>query len=370
MARIPAGMRKKSNNSYEYRFYVDGVRYSVCGATPKECKAKETEKRAQIAAGTLKKGKSLNVSEYMERWLESREQVISSATMRTYKKLNNRMMRQAIDKAGHTFGKQKLEAVETEHVRQLQKALSKDGLSTRTVNDSLSLLKHAFESAVNERIITWNPAKGVERLKRTEEPARDTIHRALTRDEVKTFLAAAEESWYYNLFVFLLHTGLRIGEASALTVLDVTQDRINVFKTVTREQLGYFVREQTKTEAGRRTIDTRPEAWEAFQEQRRINEMLQGVIAVNKPVFTLPKGGIIRPDRVNDEIKRICTATGIEYFTCHAFRATFASRCIAAGVPVKILMEILGHVDVQMTLGLYGHGEDEQRRAQMMAVNM
>ena len=91
---------------------------------------------------------------------------------------------------------------------------------------------------------------------------------------------------------------------------------------------------------------------------------------MDSTVFTLPKGGIIRPDRVNEDIKRICKLTGIEYFTCHAFRATFTSRCISAGVPVKTLMETLGHTDVQMTLGLYGHAEDQQKRAQLLAVNM
>ncbi len=34
------------------------------------------------------------------------------------------------------------------------------------------------------------------------------------------------------------------------------------------------------------------------------------------------------------------SAAGIEKFTAHAFRATFTSRCVADGVPVKELMEI------------------------------
>ena len=119
-------------------------------------------------------------------------------------------------------------------------------------------------------------------------------------------------------------------------------------------------------------IATRPEAWKAFNDQRMYNEAVNGkkVVKLDNPVFTLPRGGIIRPDRVNSDIKRICEKTGIEYFTCHAFRATFASRCIAAGMPVKSLMEILGHTDVQMTLGLYGHAEDGQKREQILAVNM
>ena len=370
--KLPMGMKYRSDNRIEYRFTIDGMRYSVYGATKEECRQKELEKREEIKAGTYKRNKALTVSEYLDRWIESREGKVVPATIRTYNKLINRMNRQTIDKAGHTFGSLKLCDIETENIRQLQNSLLKDGLHTRTVNDSISLLKHALETATAERIIDWNPAKAVERFKRKEEPARDTIHRALTREEAEAFLQAARDSWYYPLYVFLLNSGLRIGEASALTVRDVTEQSINVCKTVTRTQLGYTIAEQTKTEAGRRILTTRPEAWKAFQEQRRNNEIFNNgkVVSMDSTVFTLPKGGIIRPDRVNEDIKRICKLTGIEYFTCHAFRATFTSRCISAGVPVKILMETLGHTDVQMTLGLYGHAEDQQKRAQLLAVNM
>lgn len=369
--KLPMGMKYRSDNRIEYRFTIDGMRYSVYGATKEECRQKELEKREEIKAGTYKRNKALTMSEYLDRWLASRTKPVS-ATIRTYSKLINRMKRQKIDKAGHTFGNLKLSKLETENIRQLQKSLLNDGLTTRTANDSISLLKHALETAMDERIIDWNPAKAVERLKPTEQPARDTIHRALSREEMETFLKAARDSWYYPLYVFMLNTGLRIGEASALTVRDVTEQTINVCKTVTRTQAGYTIAEQTKTEAGRRILTTRPEAWEAFQEQRRNNEAFNSrkVVNINRSVFTLPKGGIIRPDRVNSDIKRICEKTGIEYFTCHAFRATFTSRCISAGVPVKVLMETLGHTDVQMTLGLYGHAEDEQKRAELLAVNM
>lgn len=370
---LPAGMSRRPNGRIMCQFTVDGKRYTVYGATKEECREKELQKREEIKAGTFTRGRDLTVSKYMDQWLEQKESNTAPSTVRTRRKLVNRMIRQPIDKAGHTFGKLKLSELEAEHIRQLQKALQADGLSTRTANDSISLLKQALQAATDERILSWNPAKPVERLKRTEEQARDTIHRALTREEVDTFLKAAAESWYYPLYVFLLYTGLRIGEASALAVRDVTESSIRVYKTVTREEvIGYVIREQTKTDAGRRTIATRPEAWKAFNDQRMYNEAVNGekVVKLDNPVFTLPRGGIIRPDRVNSDIKRICEKAGIEYFTCHAFRATFASRCIAAGMPVKSLMEILGHSDVQMTLGLYGHAEDEQKRSQILAVNM
>lgn len=371
--KLPAGMYKRADGLIAYRFTIDGKRYAVYGATAKECKAKELKKREAVRAGTYTRGQSLKISAYFDRWFDARSRSVASATLRTYRKLAARMNRQRIDKAGHLFGDLKLSALETENVRQLQRALLKDGLSTRTVNDSISLLKHVLQTAESERIITWNPAKPVERLKRTEEFARDNVHRALTREEVDAFLKAAVESWYYPLYIFLLYTGLRIGEASALAIRDVTESIIDVHKTVTRAEIvGYIVAEQTKTAASRRHINTRPEAWEAFLRQREINAMINEgkVVKMDYPVFTLPRGGIIRPDRVNSDIKRICEKAGIEYFTCHAFRATFASRCIASGVSVKSLMEILGHTDVQMTLGLYGHAEEELKRAELLAVNV
>ena len=375
MARktLPQGMRYRSNGTIEYRFSVGNKRCSVYGSSVAECREFELAKREEIREGTYRTREKLTVSEYMDNWLDMMESNVSSSTVRTRRKINARMVRQTIDKAGHVFGEIKLLDLETGHIRQMQKSLLADGLHTRTANETLSLLKQALQDAVNERVIDWNPAKAVKSLKQKEKPARDTIHRALSREEVDVFMEAAKDSWYYPLYVFLLHTGMRIGEASALAVKDVSECCINVYKTVTREDItGYCISETTKTAAGRRTIETRPEAWKAFNDQRRNNEIYNGSKVVNMvdPVFTLPKGGIIRPDRVNCDIRRICKLTGIEYFTCHAFRATFTSRCIAEGMPPKLLMEILGHSDVQMTLGLYGHGEDKQRREWLMAVNM
>lgn len=43
-------------------------------------------------------------------------------------------------------------------------------------------------------------------------------------------------------------------------------------------------------------------------------------------------------------------------------------RCLIQSVLLYI--EILGHTDVQMTMGLYRHAEDEQKRKQILAVNM
>ena len=341
--KLPVGFMERENGTYQYRFRIDGKRYAVYGSTIKECRDKELQKRKEVEEKVYRKGKGLKVEEYLDRWIESRELIIKSATMRTYKKLLRRICRTEIDAAGTTFGSLKL-----------------------------ILLKKALEAAKNERIIQWNPCDPVERLKRSEEPARDNIHRALSAEELSAFMDAAAGSWYINLYTFLLHTGMRIGEASALTVGDISGDLVSIHKTVTRTEIGYEIAEQTKTDAGRRTVPLRPEAREALETQKAINRLLGNskIIDMNAPIFRMPKGGIIRPDRVNSDLKSICKRAGIDKFTAHAFRATFTSRCVADGVPVKELMEILGHTDVEMTLGLYAHSNEELKRDKLLAVNI
>lgn len=369
--KLPVGFSERPNGSLMYQFTVDKKRYSVYGQTVKECREKELIMRELIKEKVYKAGKGLTVEAYLERWIESRELVIKSATMRTYKKLIRRICSTPIDAAGTKFGVLKLVELEAQNVRDLQKAIRSE-LTTRTTNDCISLLKKSMEAAKNERIITWNPCDPVERLKRTEDQARDNIHRALSPEEWETFKAAAETSWYLNLYVFLLNTGMRIGEASALTVGDISGNTVYIHKTVTRTEYGYEIAEQTKTDAGRRSVPLRPEAMKALEAQKAINRMLAvgNVIDMNAPIFRMPKGGIIRPDRVNSDIKSICTKANIEKFTAHAFRATFTSRCVADGVPVKELMEILGHTDVEMTLGLYAHSNEELKRDKLLAVNI
>lgn len=379
---LPEGFTLRSDGRIMRRFTVEGKRYTVYGNTVKECKKKEDEKLKEIYSGEIVSNKVLTTGEYLNEWIETRTRFVTSATIRTYKKLIKRMIGQKIGKAGQKFGEIKLAKLETKHIRALQDSLLNDGLKTRTVNDSLSLLKKALTSAVNERTITWNPAAPIERLKRTEEQARDNIHRALTREEVQTFMKFAEggklevdgemkdidKSWYCNFYQFLLYSGLRIGEAAALAPGDVKGD-INVYKTVVRSEIGYEIEQHTKTAAGTRRVPMYPKAREAVERQKRVNEITDSGINISKPVFRQPKGGLIRSDRVSDDIKRICDLAKIERFSAHAFRATFISRCVASGMPVKDLMEICGHKDVEMTLGLYAHAEEKSKTEKLLAVN-
>ncbi len=54
----------------------------------------------------------------------------------------------------------------------------------------------------------------------------------------------------------------------------------------------------------------------------------------------------------------------------HALRHTFATRCVEEGFDIKTLSEILGHVNVNITLNRYVHSSMELKRANMDKLNI
>ena len=351
---------KRADGRYMLRFTIEGKRYSVYGATSKECKAKELEKRQEIAEGLSASGKRLTVEKWLESWLEGRAGRLSGSSIRT----NNQHLRRACrqDVKGRQFGTIKLVNLESGNVRELQRVLSEQ-FTTRTTNDTISFLKQGIEAAVNERLINWNPVNAVEPLKRVEAPARDNVHRCLSREEVTAFMEEAQNSHFYHLYQFLLNTGLRIGEAGAVTPADVRNGNVTIDKTVTREETGYCIRKQTKTEAGRRIVPLNEQARAAVRA-----ELGARTVSIDKPIFTTCNGSLLISSVVSEDIQRICERAGIERFTAHGFRATFISRCVEDGMPIKDLMEICGHRDVKMTLGLYAHSNTESRAESLRKV--
>ena len=353
---------KRADGRYMMRFTIEGNRFTVYGATAKECRQKELDKRQELAEGLTGSARRLTVEQWLKGWLDNRSGRLSGSSIRTNNQHLKRACRQDIK--GRKFGSIKLEKLEAVHVRELQHVLA-DQFKTRTVNDTIAFVKQGIEAAVNERVISWNPVNAVESLKRTEAPARDNVHRCLTKEEVAAFLEEAEKSGshFCNLYTFLLNTGVRLGEAGAITPADIRGGNVRIEKTVTREESGYCIRKQTKTEAGRRVVPLNDQARAAVRAAIGAE-----TVRIDKPIFTTVNGSLLISSVISEDIASICKDAKIERFTAHAFRATFISRCVADGMPVKDLMEICGHKDVAMTLGLYAHSDTKSRAESLKKV--
>ena len=353
-------------------FTFDGKRYYCYGRTKAEAKEAERRKREELEAGRYLCGGEQTLDAYFEKWDENRTGKVSENTQHKEQGLCRTISGTILSKSGKRFGSLKLSEIRREQVQDLQRIISA-GHTTNSTNQMISLLYHVMKDAVRADIIPKNPAEGLGSLKRTEPEARDTIHRALTDAELAAFFRAAEGEWYYWLFRFLLFSGVRIGEAGALTLADIKPGgTISIERTLTRTAGGaVVVGSTTKTKKGVRKIEYTEELRQAVEEQRKINADLRGnVIDMNARIFTADNGGLIRASHVGAVIKRICQRAGIQPFAPHAFRDTYATRAINSGMAPKILQEVLGHSSITMTMDLYAHTVEETKREQMRMVKI
>ena len=148
-----------------------------------------------------------------------------------------------------------------------QKDLSEGELSIRTCNNIMKILKIVLKDAVMDEIIMKNPAEGIKALKEVNAKAAETYHRALTEQDQKEFMQEIAYDYYYEFVAFLLCTGMRFGEAAALTWSDIDhkQNVIHVTKTATFNEDNTRTTGTPKSESGKRDIP--------------LNDTIRGILA-------------------------------------------------------------------------------------------
>lgn len=360
-------MKKRSDGYFKKSFTVKDKRYSVYAKSKQELFAKEQEKRAEIEAG-FEIRENPTVSEYYERWISAKSGKVKEATLWRNQKIFKVVSEIYISSASRSFGEIKIKEVTIDDLRTVQAELLKTR-RTITVNDYTNHVKHFMGDALKERIIDYNPCVLLDNLKRTEERARDTYHRALTHEEEKAFFECerCKSSFYYNVFRFAVRTGMRAGEIGALKHKDIRGGNIHVERTITRGEAGnYYVGDDAKTEAGRRTIPLNDTIKAILDDQKELNALLDGkILSMNDLIFRAPERGLLMSTPIDREIKRICKVCGVEPFTLHGLRDTFATRCIEGGMNPKTLQEILGHSNFNLTMSLYGHALPDTKKQEM-----
>ena len=360
-------MKKRPDGRYQKGFTFNGRRFFVYGFTEEEIYEAKRQKIEELKKG-VERRENPTFKEYFERWMKRRVGTISEASQRGQRTQFNAVAKVIIPGVNKSFADLKIKEITVDDLLTVQRTLAKDRVS-RGVNDTMATVKQIMTTALNERIIEYNPCVLIKPLKRMEPQARNTIHRALSLREQKTFFDAeiTKNSFYYNIFRLAMLTGMRIGELGALKNSDIHGGFIHVERTITRTvDGGYKVGDSAKTEAGRRKIPLNDQIRQVIADQRKINNMLDnGISNIDDLIFKAVGRGLLKPYPVDREIKRICKVLDIEPFTSHGFRDTFATRAIESGIPPKTLQELLGHTDISMTLNLYAHVLDDTKQTAM-----
>jgi integrase len=194
----------------------------------------------------------------------------------------------------------------------------------------------------------------------------------LSDDEVKRFVAAAN-STYSNgkpifsnagIFLFMLNTGLRIGEAGALKWGDYDEANktisVNSSIITSRDVDGKYImvdQNSTKTRNSTRVLKLNSNAIEAIPKTRR-----------SKYIFCTANDNPIWYRSIQYTLDRVCKRAGIPHKSTHVFRHTFASKLFEKGVDVRVVSELLGHTNVNTTYNTYIHLIQKQKAQAMEAI--
>ena len=181
-----AKQKKRGDGRISKSFRFNGKRYYVYGRTALELAQAEHEKRIQLEQATEdRENPTLNA--YYKRFTEHRRKKVKEATIRCQSFQFQNCTDVEVEKGGRTLGEMRIQDIKPFDIQKVQAELEKSERTTETVNNCMAHLSHVFNAAVRDETITRNPCKCIERVKRTEAPARETIHRALTEQETQAF---------------------------------------------------------------------------------------------------------------------------------------------------------------------------------------
>jgi integrase len=300
-----------------------------------------------------------SLADWLEQWLRDYvENYVAQTTFERYRGIVRTYIVPAL-------GRKTLEQLTAPQIQRYYTQITERGFAASTLSLHHSVLYHALQDARRAGLVGRNVAEDV---KKPPERERDATHRAFTPEQRVRLEYAIRGHEHESLWLVLLLTGMRIGEAAALTWADVdlAQARLIVRRSYRRTLSGPVISEP-KTKRGRRTIPLGETAIATLQAQRtRTRELKLRAAQWHELdlVFPNSRGRPLRADKVLLEFKRVLKAAGLPERRLHDLRHTYATDLYAADVHPRSVQELLGHSRLDMTNDLYtGSVPDALREA-------
>jgi integrase len=229
----------------------------------------------------------------------------------------------------------------------------RQGLAPKTVLEVHMIVRAALNVAVERELVVRNVAHGARARRRP--PARAAA-RAWSTQELAAFLAAARGHRLYPALHLPAHTGMRRGEIVGLkwSDLDRSTSRVSVSRTL-QNVGGRPVEFGVKTRTSRGTVDLDGHTMRELGRWRRRLRLDGLPCGPDDWMFCNASGRFLNPDSVSQLFDRLVRRTELTRIRSHDLRHTHASLLIAAGVPVKVVSERLGHAHPGFTMHTYQH---------------
>lgn len=336
------------------------IRRSIYGATQSEVRKQMTAILRELDKGTYLPPSKQTVSQWFDEWLETfAKEKIKPTTYLHYAAFIKNYVKPSI-------GAIELQAVRGQHIQKIYNAMTKKGLSGKTVKNAAAIMHKAFSVALKQGYIVANPCDAAEQPKvimREIAPLKDA--------EIPMFLSVIENSPLRNALAVCLFAGLREGELLGLSwsQVDFEHRRIVVSQQLQKEKKArgvYYIANTTKSGKPRR-IEPPEICFDYLRNEKAKqseNRLRAGALWNNEYdlVFTDELGKHLAIHTFYKRFKEVAKKIGREDARPHDLRHTAATVMIASGADVKSVQDFLGHATASFTLNVYAHTSEQMMK--------
>lgn len=371
---LRTGESQRKDLLYQYRYTdIRGKRQTIYASSLKELRNKEGEMQRWADEGLDYAGGNITVVELVERYISLKKGVRYNTRV-GYNFVLNLIKKEA-------FGKRSIRDIKVSDAQGWMIKLQEDGRGYSTLTSVRGVVKPAFQMAYNEDVIRRNPFD----FKLGDVVKNDSQKRcAMSEEQQNRWMSFIKNdktyTKYYDEFVVLLGTGMRVSEFCGLTKADLDFDnhKIRVDHQLVRERGGQYYVEKTKTECGCRYIPMTDEVFRSLHnildrrkkvKVEKIVDGYSGFIMLDKN--NNPKVALHIENEMRWAMKKYTKLHPDEplpHITPHVFRHTFCTNMANAGMHVKTLQYIMGHSDVGVTMNVYTHASYDHAAEQLAKI--
>ena len=311
----------------------------------------------------IEQATNMIVDAWFEYWIDVKRKTVRPNTVRNYTERYYKNIQKVI-------GKKILTAIKPIHCQKIFMNMADEGYRTTTIYQTRITLYNMLEFAKENEVILSNPCK---KSVKSDMGKPSQKKKALTIEEQKKFLKQAKGQSYENQYKFILQTGLRTGELVGLKWEDVDFENktVKIQRSMEyRYSVGAWRTGEPKSKSGYRTIPLTDEAIRILLAQKEKNSKIKFISEEwSEYIFLCRKGEPVKNSTYDTALFKICEKAGINKFSMHVLRHTFATRCIEGGMMPKTLQKILGHSNIGITMNLYVHITDEEKQKEINMVD-
>lgn len=332
-----------------YRKYASGRTEHAARTALRRIRAQVDGGRAPVPTDPL--------AAYLTRWLATARGDIRPATWRQREQM---VQRHIIP----TLGAIKVDRLLPADVERMTSGMVAAGLSPTTAIAARMILRRALADAQRDGLVPRNVAA----LARPPRKVRAELV-YLPAALLRLLMDQIADDAIGPLVTVAATTGLRQGELLGLRWQDVdpAARTLTVSRSLARSWDGGYALAEPKTSRSRRTLNLPARAVAALDTERARQaerRAIAGDVWQDRDglVFTSPIGRPLHGPDVTHAFQRVLRTLALPVVPFHALRHSAATALLAAGVPLKVVSDTLGHSSIAVTADTYAHVTPELRR--------